>query len=83
MTSNATRSPSIADAAPDAAQGGVASVVVSPRTAWAAAAVWLVIFILTFWDFFRAQFVQAVTAVQDWGHTLIIPFISEIGRAHV
>ena len=53
--------------------GGVA---VSPRTAWIAGAAWAAVFVLTFWDFFRAQFSMAVTQVQDWGHTLIIPVIS-------
>jgi exosortase len=76
MTKVPVTSPSTADAAPEAAGGRAAPVSVTPAVAWAAAAVWLVLFILTFWDFFRPQFVQAVTAVQDWGHTLIIPFIS-------
>jgi exosortase len=42
----------------------------------AAACAWAAVFVLTFWDFFRAQFLMAVTQVQDWGHTLIIPAVS-------
>ena len=60
-------------AAIPAGDGGVA---VSSRAAWAAGAAWAVVFVLTFWDFFRAQCSMAVTQVQDWGHTLVIPLIS-------
>lgn len=49
---------------------------VDGRAALGLGAVWLAVFVATFWDFFRVQFVQAVTQVQDWGHTLVIPFIS-------
>ena len=49
---------------------------VAPRTAWIAAAVWALAFVVTFWDFFRVQSIMAVTQAQDWGHTLLIPLIS-------
>ncbi len=59
-----------------AAGGAVATVTVEARTAWIAGAAWAALFVATFWDFFRAQASMAVTQVQDWGHTLLIPVIS-------
>ena len=72
MTTSAAGSPTRADAAP--AAPGV--LVVDARTAWIAGAIWTAVFVATFWDFFRAQFSMAVSQVQDWGHTLLIPAIS-------
>jgi exosortase len=36
----------------------------------------LLIFVAVFWDFWKAQFLYAYTFPSDWGHTLLIPFIS-------
>ena len=63
-------------AAATASAAGGALVEVDPRMAAGFAVAWLAVFVATFWDFFRVQFVQAVTQVQDWGHTLVIPFIA-------
>lgn len=73
MTADAANLASATTAAAPAGEGVVA---VRRQAAWAAAAVWAVVFVLTFWDFFRAQFLMAVTQVQDWGHTLLIPAVS-------
>ena len=56
--------------------GAQGALVVAPRTAWIAAAAWAALFLVTFWDFFRAQVSMAVSQVQDWGHTLVIPLIA-------
>ena len=72
MTTSAAGTPTRADAAP-AAPGAL---VVDARTACIAGAAWAVVFVITFWDFFRAQVGMALGQVQDWGHTLVIPVIS-------
>lgn len=75
MTNDPTITVPRSDAAP-AAGGTPGIVTVDARTAWIAGAAWAVLFVATFWDFFRAQVTMAVTQVQDWGHTLLIPVIS-------
>jgi exosortase len=74
MTSSASTSHPRDGAATAATTGPL--VEVSPRTMVAAAAVFAVGFVLTFWEFLRNQAIQAVTQPSDWGHTLVIPFIS-------
>jgi len=76
MSSTPANTPQRADAAASAAGAGVGEVVLSPRAAWAWAAVWLVLFVATFWDFFQQQVSMATSQVQDWGHTLLIPVIA-------
>jgi len=73
MTADAANLPAPSAAAVPAGDGSVA---VRRQAAIAAACAWAAVFVLTFWDFFRAQFSMAVTQVQDWGHTLLIPVIS-------
>jgi exosortase len=73
MTADAANLASAPTAAVTAGDGVFA---VRRQAAWAAAAAWAAVFLLTFWDFFRAQFGMAVSQVQDWGHTLLIPAIS-------
>jgi exosortase len=75
MTNEPTITAPRSDAA-SAAGGPSVTVSVDARTAWIAGAAWAVLFVVTFWDFFRAQVSMAVTQVQDWGHTLLIPVIS-------
>lgn len=75
MTNDPTITAPRSDAAL-AAGGVLGTVSVDARTAWIAGAAWAVLFVATFWDFFRAQVTMAVTQVQDWGHTLLIPVIS-------
>lgn len=75
MTNEPTITAPRSDAA-SAAGGPPVTVSVDARTAWIAGAAWAAIFVGTFWDFFRAQVTMAVTQVQDWGHTLLIPVIS-------
>ena len=76
MSSSPANTPQRADAAASAAGGGVGEVVLSPRAAWGWVAVWAVLFVATFWDFFQQQFLTAITQVQDWGHILLVPFIA-------
>jgi exosortase len=76
MSSSPVNTPQRADVAASAAGGGVGEVELSPRAAWGWATVWLVLFVATFWDFFQQQFLTAITQVQDWGHTLLIPVIA-------
>ena len=76
MSSSPANNPQRADAAASAAGGGVGGVELSPRAAWGWAAVWLLLFVATFWDFFQQQVSMATTQVQDWGHTLLIPVIA-------
>ena len=59
-----------------AATAGDGYVAVRREVAWAAAGAWAAVFVLTFWDFFRAQVGMATSQVQDWGHTLLVPAIS-------
>lgn len=49
---------------------------VSPTAAKIAGAVLVCAFIVTFWDFFLRQARFAYTQPSDWGHTVVIPFIS-------
>ena len=74
MTSSASTSHPRDGAAPAATAG--ASVELSARTIAVAASVFAVGFVLTFWEFFRYIVTQAIGAPSDWGHTLVIPFIS-------
>ena len=76
MSSTPANTSQRADAAASAAGGVVGEVVLSPRAAWGWAAVWALLFVATFWDFFRQQVSMATTQVQDWGHTLLIPVIA-------
>ncbi|MFM1935798.1 MAG: hypothetical protein RI990_757 [Planctomycetota bacterium] len=75
MTSSAASRPHDSGAA-IAAPGERRVLQLTPQAAWIAAGVLSVAFVATFWEYFRHQFVQATTQVQDWGHTLVIPFIS-------
>jgi exosortase len=75
MTSSASTSQP-RDGAVTAASPAGALVDVSPRTMLVAAAVFAAGFVLTFWEFFRFVVVKAVESPSDWGHTLVIPFIS-------
>ncbi|MEI6475818.1 MAG: exosortase/archaeosortase family protein [Planctomycetota bacterium] len=79
MTSSSANTPQPRNTAPSAASGGVGAVDsfdVPDRAACAWGALLVVAFIATFFEFFRYQFVQATTQVQDWGHTLLIPLIA-------
>ena len=76
MSSTPANTSQRADAAASAADAGVGEVVLSPRAACGWAAVWLVLFVATFWDFFQQQVSMATSQVQDWGHTLLIPVIA-------
>ena len=46
------------------------------RTLRIAGVLLVVAFVATFYDFFRFQVVSAWNSPSDWGHTLVIPFIS-------
>ena len=72
MTTVAT-TPRQQPTAPDARAGAVLEI--APRTAAACGAVIAVALVLAFWDFFRKQFLFAVTQPEDWGHTLLVPAI--------
>jgi exosortase len=74
MTSSASTSHPRDGAATAATTGSL--VEVSPRTMVAAAAVFAVGFVLTFFEFFRYIVTQAIGMPSDWGHTLVIPVIS-------
>lgn len=76
MSSSPANTPQRADVAASAAGGVIGQVELSPRAACGWAAVWGVLFVATFWDFFRQQVSMATTQVQDWGHTLLIPVIA-------
>jgi hypothetical protein len=67
MSSTPANTPQRADAAASAADAGVGEVVLSPRAACGWAAVWLVLFVATFWDFFQQQFLTAITQVTGAG----------------
>ncbi|MBM4113164.1 MAG: exosortase/archaeosortase family protein [Phycisphaerae bacterium] len=49
---------------------------ISGAAAIAAGAVLVAILIAVFWDFFRTQTLLAIEEPSDWGHTLVIPFVS-------
>ncbi len=49
---------------------------ISPRTALVAGAVLLLLFVGVFWDWIAHQTIWASHEPSDWGHTLIIPFVS-------
>ena len=76
MTSSSANTPQPRNAAPGAVGVGVGALDLSDRAAIAWGALFVAAFVGTFFEFFRYQFVQATTQVQDWGHTLLIPFIS-------
>jgi len=48
----------------------------TPAQAWIAGGVLLAILVAVFWDFWRMQVLIAIEQPSDWGHTLLIPFIS-------
>ena len=73
MTTAPTSSPR--DPAPRTRTAGDV-VEVAPRTAAIAGGIVVAALVLTFWDFFRKQFLFAVTQPQDWAHTLLVPVIS-------
>lgn len=49
---------------------------ISGTTAIGAAVVMVAILIVVFWDFVRTQVLTGIEQPSDWGHTLVIPFIS-------
>ena len=60
--------------AASAKEAGVISF--SPRKAWGFFGVLGIVFLVVFWDFWKAQGLYAYTFPSDWGHTLLIPFIT-------
>lgn len=48
----------------------------TPAQAWGAGAVLALILTVVFWDFWRLQVLIAIEQPSDWGHTLVVPFIS-------
>jgi exosortase len=66
-------SPAAGGRAPAARADGI---VVAPQTALVAGGVLALVFVAVFWNFFLQQARYAITAPQDWGHTLVIPAIS-------
>jgi exosortase len=52
------------------------SVVLSPAQMALAGAALLAAFVAVFWVFVSNQFVYAIEEPADWGHTLLVPFIS-------
>jgi exosortase len=84
MATSSANSSQPRDAASRAAEVGVGAegtavalgLDVTDRAAYAWGALFVVAFVATFFEFFRNQFVQATTQVQDWGHTLLIPLIA-------
>ena len=51
-------------------------VALGPGKTWVFFGVLGVVFLVVFWDFWRAQGLYAYTFPSDWGHTLLIPFIT-------
>lgn len=49
---------------------------ISPKSAMMAGGVLVVLLVSVFWEWFRRQVAWASHEPSDWGHTLIIPFIS-------
>ena len=49
---------------------------ISPKSAMMAGGVLVVLLVSVFWEWFRRQVAWASHEPSDWGHTLIIPFVS-------
>ena len=75
MTTSAAHRSAPPDPGPSVGES-LAVLLVTSRTAWIAAAVFVAGYLLTFWEFLRNQAIEAVTKPSDWGHTLLIPAIS-------
>jgi len=59
-----------------ASQPATKVVEISPKSAMMAGGVLVVLLVSVFWEWFRRQVAWASHEPSDWGHTLIIPFIS-------
>jgi len=59
-----------------ASQPATKAVEISPKSAMMAGGVLVVLLVSVFWEWFRRQVAWASHEPSDWGHTLIIPFIS-------
>ena len=57
-------------------QPATKAVEISPKSAMMAGGVLVVLLVSVFWEWFRRQVAWASHEPSDWGHTLIIPFIS-------
>lgn len=66
----------IDEAALGRADQPTSAMTLSPRAAVVAFAALLLVFIAVFWFFFQAQIRSAMHSPSDWGHVLVIPFIS-------